>query len=461
MKKSRINLGAKNDKYSGKAAFCTNPQATLNHDNTTASAAHPQSHFLFWTSKIIITTAFLTSLCGCKAREPARPTPQMDAEPQFWVRVLLFDDVNDCKLKIRSPFSVNTSDNPTLNTRDAARMNAAFNIHISNGRITIGSQDFTGNEIIISPDEPYIFNLNGNDYRGKLKLIPSSDANSFDAVNLVPLEPYIAGVVGAEMPRYWEPTALNAQAIASRSYCLYIKKRFGGNRNWDVRRTQAHQVYLGIKAESAQVWSAVNKTHGQVLVCKNSAGTEEILPAYYSSVCGGHTENSKYVFGDSFEALAGVRCPYCKDIARPHFFFWPAVQFDKTYVTKRLLQRYPNLKKLGKITNIEAARQSDYEGNYGKYSRLTLVKLLGSTGKSDFLRAEDFRLSIDPSGRKIKSAICQIANWGDKWAFLSGRGFGHGVGMCQSGAQGMARQGKTTNQILNYYYPRSRIIKVY
>ena len=405
--------------------------------------------------------AFLTSLCGCKARQPTRPTPQMDADPQFWVRVLLLDDVNNCKVKIHSPFSVSASDNPTAITQDAGEKKTSLNIHISDGRITISGQDITDSEVIISPDEPYIFNLNGDDYRGKLKLNPNSDANSFDAVNLVPLEPYLAGVVGAEMPKYWEPAALNVQAIVSRNYCLHIKKRFGDNRNWDVRRTQAHQVYLGVKAESAQVWRAVNETKGQVLVCKNSAGTEEILPAYYSSVCGGYTENSEYVFGDSFEALAGVRCPYCKDVARAHYFFWPAVQLDKTYVTKRLQQRYPNLKGLGKITNITAARQSDYEGNYGKYSRLTLVKLLGSTGKSDFLRAEDFRLSVDPSGRKIKSAICRIVNWGDKWAFLSGRGFGHGVGMCQSGAQGMARQGKTANQILKYYYPGSRIIRVY
>jgi stage II sporulation protein D len=460
MKKPQTNLGAKNDKYSGKAAFCTNLQATLNHGNTTGSATHLKSYFLFWI-KIITTTAFLTSLCGCKARELTRPTPQMDAEPQFWVSVLLLDDVNDCKLKIHSLFSVSTSNNPTVIAQEDARVNGVLNIHKSNGGITLGGKYIAGKEVVISPDKPYIFKLNGDDYRGKLKLISNSDANSFDAVNLVPLEPYIAGVVGAEMPKYWEPTALNAQVIASRSYCLYIKKRFGGNRNWDVRRTEAHQVYLGVKAESAQVWRAVNETYGRVLVCKNSAGTEEILPAYYSSVCGGHTENSEHVFGDCFEALAGVRCPYCKDTARPHFFFWPTAQFDKTYVTKRLLQRYPNLKELGKITNIIAARQSDYQGDCGKYSRLTLVKLLGSTGKSDFLRAEDFRLSVDPTGRKIKSAIFQIVNWGDKWAFISGRGFGHGAGMCQSGAQAMARQGKKTNQILNYYYPGSRIIKVY
>jgi stage II sporulation protein D len=395
-------------------------------------------------------------LGGCKGRPLTRPTPQMDIEPQFWVRVLLLDDVTECQLKTRSPFSVDTGENPTTR-KYFAEANAATNISLSDGGITISKQHFASNEIIISPNEPYIFNLNGDEYRGKLKLIINPDANSFDAVNLVPLEPYLAGVVGAEMPDYWEPEALKAQAVASRSYCLYIKNRFGSNRNWDVKRTQANQVYLGVKAESAQVWNAVNKTYGEVLLCQGAEGAEEILPAYYSSVCGGNTENSRDVFGDSYEALAGVACPHCKDVAKPHFYFWPTAQFDKAYVTKRLLRRYPNLKPLGEIANIQAVKQSDY----GKYSRLTMVKLLGSTGKSDVLRAEDFRLSIDPSGRKIKSAICQIANWDNKWAFLSGRGFGHGVGMCQSGAQGMARKGATAKEILDFYYPGSRIIRVY
>lgn len=404
---------------------------------------------------------FLIILSGCKARQMARPTPQMDTEPQFWIRVLLLDDVTDCKLKTRSPFGVSTGDNPIATPEHFGQVNAAMNVSLSGGGITIGGREFASNEVIISPVEPYIFNLNGNDYRGKLKLITNPDDKSFDAVNLVPLEPYLAGVVGAEMPNYWEPAALKAQTIAARNYCLYIKKRFGGNRRWDVRRTQANQVYLGVKAESAQVWDAVNKTYGQVLICKGASGTEDIFPTYYSSICGGYTENSQNVFGDSFEALTSVACSYCKDVAKPHFFFWPMAQFDKTNVSDRLLQRYPKLKQLGKITNIRAARQSNYQGDYEKYSRLTMVELFGSNGKSDFLRAEDFRLSVDPTGRKIKSAICQIADWGDKWAFLSGRGFGHGVGMCQTGAQGMARQGITANEILEFYYRGSRIIRIY
>ena len=223
-----------------------------------------------------------------------------------------------------------------------------------------------------------------------------------------------------------------------------------------MKQTAAHQVYRGLGAESAQIWQAVNETEGQIITCKQSGGLEEIFPAYYSSTCGGHTANSKNVFGDSYETLLGVPCPYCQDVAKPKFFFWPMIQFDEAYITTKLLERYSQLKQLGEITNITAATQSDY----GEFSRLTKIKLLGSTGKSDFLRAEDFRLAIDPTGLKFRSTICQIINMGDKWAFLSGRGYGHGVGMCQCGAQAMARGGKTARDILSYYYAGSRILTI-
>ena len=86
---------------------------------------------------------------------------------------------------------------------------------------------------------------------------------------------------------------------------------------------------------------------------------------------------------------------------------------------------------------------------------------MGATGKTDTLRGEDLRLALDPSGREIQSTICQIVPWGDGWAFLSGRGWGHGVGMCQHGAQGMARLGKTAPEILRHYYPGSKIVNIY
>ncbi len=417
-------------------------------------------HLRVSSSKNAILLLLLLILSGCKKRQLTTPTVQMDIESQFWIRVLLFDDVTACTLKTVSPFSVINDQTAPQAQNTVARfnqINVPISLELTNGRITIAGQAFANDNVVIFPDDPYIFNVNGNDYRGKLRLIINPDGNSFDVINLVPPEPYLAGVVGAEMPGYWEPEALKAQAITARTYCFYIKKRFGTNRDWDMKQTAAHQVYRGLSAESAQIWQAVNQTKGQVISCKQSGGHEDIFPAYYSSTCGGHTENSKNVFGDSFEPLTGVPCPYCQDVAKPKFFFWPMIQFDEADITTKLLERYSQLKQLGEITNITVAGQSDY----GEFSRLTKIKLLGSTGKSDFLRAEDFRLAIDPTGRKLRSTICQIIKLSDKWAFLSGRGWGHGVGMCQCGAQGMAREGKTTQQILSYYYPGSKIKSIY
>ena len=435
-------------------------QLTADPGEIASRAVSRERHLRVSSSKKAVFLLLLLILGGCKKRQLTTPTVEMDIEPEFWIRILLLNDVPACILKTVSPFSaIDDQADPQIQNTETRfnQINVPISLELINGRITVAGQTFANDEVVIFPDDPYIFNLNGSDYRGKLRLIINPDANSFDVINLVPPEPYLAGVVGAEMPGYWEPEALKAQAITARTYCFYIKERFGTIRDWDMKQTAAHQVYRGLAAESAQIWHAVNETKGQVITCKQSGDLEDIFPAYYSSTCGGHTENSKNVFGDSYEPLTGVPCPYCQDVAKPKFFFWPMIQIDETDITARLLQRYSQLKELGEITDITAVGQTDY----GEFTRLTKVKLHGSTGKSDFLRAEDFRLAIDPTGRKLRSTICQIIKLSNKWAFFSGRGWGHGVGMCQCGAQGMARDGNNAKQILSYYYPGSKIKSIY
>ncbi|MBN1806288.1 MAG: SpoIID/LytB domain-containing protein [Sedimentisphaerales bacterium] len=408
---------------------------------------------------IVILLLPLITLSGCKRRQITVPTPQMDIDPQFWVRVLLLDNIENCVLKINSPFSI--TDDPNMQTQLPTahfdKIDTPIGIKQVNGKISIGGRLFMNDEVIVYPDRPHILNLDGQYYRGKLKILINQENSSLNVINLIPIEAYLAGVVGAEMPEYWEPEALKAQAIAARTYCLYTKKKFGENRQWDMKKTAAHQVYRGVSAESTEIWKIINQTKGQVLVCEQNNGAEEIFPTYYSSICGGHTENSINTFGDSFKPLTGVPCPYCRNVAKLDLFFWPKIQFENSYMTRRLLNRYPNLKQLGNITNIESVEPS----NHKDFSRLTKIKLVGSNGKSDFIRAEDFRLAIDPTGRKLQSTICQIIKKGDKWEFSSGRGWGHGVGMCQCGAQGMARKGKNVKQILSYYYPDSRLNTIY
>jgi stage II sporulation protein D len=405
---------------------------------------------------------------GCENRRIIRPTPQMDVESQFWVRVLLLANASEGTIEIPSTFHVTRGPGLGAEPGQPARepLKTATRITVSAGRLLLGAVPLADREVTIDPGAPHVFALNGRTYRGKLRLTVSAAGQTFDAVNLVPLEPYLAGVVGEEMPDYWEPQALRAQAVAARTYCLYVKNRFGVNRSYDVSRTQSSQVYGGIAAESPQVWNAVNGTSGQVLLTGEPSPSRPpgagllargLFPAYFSSVCGGHTSDSELVFGDSFGPLKGVVCPHCKDVARLGLFFWPMVQFSRKTVTEQLVQRYARLKTLGEIQQIVVTEKRDY----GQFSRLTRIKLVGATGKTDTLRAEDLRLAIDSSGRKIKSTICHVVPWGDGWAFLSGRGWGHGVGLCQCGAEGMARRGSSAEEILRYYYPGARIVSVY
>lgn len=398
----------------------------------------------------------LSGLGACKERTDIAPKLDLEAHSGQSVRVLLLNNATGCKLMLTSPFDVSveaaSGDGEGRKTHFDASDNAIL-IALSGGTITIGQKAFEGGEISIKPAGAGIFNLDGADYRGTLRIVLNDDGASFDVISDLSVESYLLGVIGAEMPNYWEPEALKAQTIAARTYCLYIKQRFGSRRSWDLKKTQAHQVYRGVEAESASVRSAVNGTAGQVLVCKQADGSEGIFPCYYSSACGGHTENSKHVFGDSFAPLVGVPCGYCADVARPKYYFWPTAKFDTGAVSEKLLKKYPKLKSLGQITDITATEQSDY----GTYSRLTRIKLSGPTGKSDSVRAEDLRLTIDPSGRLLRSTMCEISKSDGNWVFCFGRGFGHGVGMCQCGAQAMARQGKKAEEILGHYYPNSRI----
>lgn len=412
-----------------------------------------------WILKLaVIFVLFLLLNPGCGKRKSEIATPDIRINEQYWIRVLLLDDIQQCSFHIDSNFSVKDETNVQnkKTKKNYKPLKKPVIAKIVDGKINIASRDYSSNQIIFSPEDPYIFNLNGKSYRGKLKLIANPDANSFDAINLVPLESYIAGVVGAEMPNYWEPEALKCQAIAARTYCLFIKKRFGENRSWDLNKTAANQVYLGMEAESPAVWKAVNETTGIVLTCKQPDGSENIFPTYYSSTCGGHTEDSDNVFGDSYESLKGVPCTFCKNVAKQEIFFWPEVQFEKNDVASRLMNRYSSLNRLGEIKAISVDKQSDYE----EFSRITRIKISGPNNVSEFLRAEDFRLVIDPTGKKIKSAACKLEISENGFVFTNGRGWGHGVGLCQCGVQGMAREGKTTEEILSHYYQNSKYYKI-
>ena len=159
---------------------------------------------------------------GCRERQLARATPQMNIAERFWIRVLLLSDAGECTVAASSPLSVINSRLGVIEGH-FGQSDGRIRISMSEGGISVGGRVVSSDEVILFPGAPHIFNLNGSPYRGKLQLVVNADGKTFDAINMVPLEPYLAGVVGAEMPYYWEPAALEAQAIAARTYCLYIR----------------------------------------------------------------------------------------------------------------------------------------------------------------------------------------------------------------------------------------------
>ena len=432
---------------------------------------------------------FLAIVSGCVTGEQPENAAAHQGSEQYAIRVLLDDEIRTASVRIDSTYNIVNVDTAEVFPVVQNMGSDILNIELQPGGIKAGFQLLKTKRILIEPQTPIPLKINNQAYRGNLEFRISDDGNSMMMINNVALESYLMGVVAAEMPSYWDAEALKAQAVASRTYCLFIKSKFGKNRPWDVKATQANQVYKGVSAETMRTTDAVTATNGMVLCGPDEYGSCEIFPAYYGSVCGGHTENALNVFGETCMTLIGVDCPYCSQITRPDVFFWPMAKFDKKYVSDQLINRYPSLKELGRIEKIEAAKENIYEctvlrNGYlpekSTFKRIVSVRLTGSpiessattrkyiepnspesAGKTMFLRAEDMRLAIDPTGTKIQSTSCIILTTKDYIIFMSGRGFGHGVGLCQYGARQMAREGKTAEQILAFYYPNSRIKILY
>ncbi len=319
--------------------------------------------------------------------------------------------------------------------------------------ISINNVTFGQSASLSRPGGKYL-EINGSRYRGSLNLYLAPN-NTIMVVNVLQVESYLAGVVAAEMPASWEIEALKAQAVAARTYAMYVKLTSGASRQWDVKNTQASQVYKGIEAESARIWDVVNQTKGIVLASSDSSVRFNLLPAYFSSTCGGVTVDSQLVFDIKLAPLCGVQCPYCKKTAPAKYYNWPEVVITKAELYKKLCERYPNLKALDGLKGIRVTEYVE-RGDFYKFLK---VELIGENGKTDWLRGDDLRFIVGAA--VVRSTACRIDDKGLNVRFYNGRGYGHNVGMCQYGVQGMAREGKNFRDILKFYYPGVEIKGLY
>jgi len=174
---------------------------------------------------------------------------------------------------------------------------------------------------------------------------------------------------------------------------------------------------------------------------------------YYSAACGGMSQSAAIFDRQNYVAplSGGVRCDFCR-IAPGGTYRWGPVRIAREKVRLRLVSAYPKLASLGPIRNIKVIERTPA-------GRPVRLRIAGASGKSHDILAERFRLAL--GGSEVRSTDFTIHVTKRDVVFENGRGFGHGLGLCQWGMQGQALQGKLAGEILRYYYPGSRLTRVY
>ncbi|MBI4505913.1 MAG: SpoIID/LytB domain-containing protein [Chloroflexi bacterium] len=312
----------------------------------------------------------------------------------------------------------------------------------------------------------------GVGYRGALSV--EDGPAGLLLVNTVDLEEYLASVVGAEMPAAWPREALRAQAVAARTYLL-ARRPLNGNVRYDICATERCQVYRGLGSEAASTRQAVRDTEGEVLTYH-----DRLINALYSSNSGGVTEAAEHVFGAS--------APYLRSVASPGDADAAVFRWTRELRAEELLAAL-NAERVGALRGVAVPARSPtgraatlrLDGVYGS------VEVPATTARSALgLRSTMFWPTFQPAATIVVSAGDLAARQATRpaggrrvgllaeerprsaaearaldayWVYalpprvqLDGRGWGHGVGMSQWGARGMALAGATYRAILAHYY---------
>lgn len=268
--------------------------------------------------------------------------------------------------------------------------------------------------------------VNGHRYRGTVEVI--AEGNLVSAVNHVGIESYLYGVVPREVPASWPQQALMAQAVASRTYALYVKHR-SGDRRYDVRATTASQVYGGYDAETTDTNLAVDMTRGQVMTYNG-----KLVVAYFHANSGGYTESPENVWGVSLPYLKARLDSY--SLGAPGSRWEYFLSYDEA---ARLLDEYG--------IHVSCVKSIRFTGKT-KSGRIRKVSIVSDSGIWN-MSANNFRLAIGAS--RLKSMFFRAVPE-KNGVLLRGAGYGHGVGMSQWGAREMALEGYNYREILAYYY---------
>ncbi|MFO7558340.1 MAG: SpoIID/LytB domain-containing protein [Desulfobacterales bacterium] len=284
----------------------------------------------------------------------------------------------------------------------------------------------------IASDAPAV-KVDGVPYRGCL--IISARPKSLELVNHLPLEQYLYGVVPKEMPDTWAEHALMAQAVAARTYALYIRMK-NRHKPYDLESTTASQVYGGYHSESKRSTRAVDATRGKVITHDG-----KLIIAYFHSSSGGHTEDPANVWNTE-------EVPYLRGIPDRYSDNSPQQKWEYFLSYRDALRK---LNEYGlDISRLDQLKIMD-KSNSGRYRKVIVYSDKGVYP----LSSNHFRTTIGET--RLKSTLFQTIHRPEGILF-QGKGYGHGVGMSQWGARRMAQAGLTYQEILKYYYRDIKIM---
>jgi len=298
-------------------------------------------------------------------------------------------------------------------------------------------------------------------------------------VNIIPIETYLIGVVGSEMQEKFPLEALKAQAVAARCYTIAQIGKQHQLSPFDLCDEVHCHVYGGIDRESPRVSQAVAQTHGRVLIHSN-----KICDTFYAGVCGGHSENNENVW-------PGEPQIYLQGRPDANIKKFPADFFKDESNVRRWIESSPNV-----FCNTQQGDVPDYLNYTVKYFRWS--QRYSQHEISQIIRRKTGEnigrlLEIVPVERGVSGRLKKIEFIGDKKKIIiegelnirkslsdnylysscfvidregsefiiKGAGWGHGVGMCQTGAAMRALEGHSYQKILKHYYQHAELVKLY
>lgn len=266
------------------------------------------------------------------------------------------------------------------------------------------------------------------------------------------LEDYVKGVIASEMPASFSLEALKAQAVVARSNAVRKMSILGGTPSRpdadvssDPKVDQAWNPVEVLRERWGQVsfwlnWPKIERaceeTRGVILVYGAMP-----CEAVFHSTCAGHTEAAKDVWGRDVPYLQSVTCTFCQN----------SPYYKPQTVTLPLSQVSASLAGLG--VSIPASRITGSTMGVSQVSATGRIKEVVANGQK--IRGLEFRMALG-----LRSTMMSWTVKGSNAVFQV-KGYGHGVGMCQYGADGMAKQGRTFKEILSYYYPSTQVVGIF